>query len=262
MGITCPVRGLETGCNIVIMNSTAQSISHGASDGVTKLFILHGWTYEPGTTWAPLLAILKEHGVDAEFLGIPGLSDGSDPVWDIGDYVEWLREKTAGYEKIILWGHSNGGRISMAFAVKYPEKVTRLILEDSAGIPPSRLRKVKRFIFRAVAKIGGMATQSDTLRTLLYKLIRENDYRRATPNMRKTMANLVAFDARTILERIAAPTLIIWGADDLTTPLAAGRAIHQGIRGSRMVIIDSARHSPHITHPERVARLALEFMSS
>ena len=244
------------------MNRGTQSTSYGTSDGVTKLFILHGWTYEPGTTWAPLLTILKERGLDHEFLAIPGLSDGTDPVWNIDDYVAWLKEKTAGYEKIILWGHSNGGRISMAFAVQHPEKITRLILEDSAGIPPSGLRKVKRSIFRAVAKIGGVITQSDTLRTLLYKLIRENDYRRATPNMRETMANLVAFDVRTILSKIVAPTLIIWGADDRTTPLSAGETLHRGIRGSRMTIIDDARHSPHITHPERMAQLALDFISS
>ncbi len=228
-----------------------------------KLFILHGWTYEPDATWASLVSILKARGVvDIEFLKIPGLSDGTDPVWTLDEYVEWLKETIGNQEKVMLYGHSNGGRISMAFSAEYPERVARLILEDSAGIPPTGFRKIKRTVFRAVAKVGGAITRSDTIRAFLYKLIRETDYRRATPNMKKTMTNLVAFDARTILDRITAPTLVIWGTDDRTTPRKAGETIHRGIVDSKMVVIDGARHSPHITHPEEVARLVLDFISA
>jgi pimeloyl-ACP methyl ester carboxylesterase len=34
----------------------------------------------------------------------------------------------------VLLGHSNGGRIALAFAEKYPDKVKQLVLIDSAGI--------------------------------------------------------------------------------------------------------------------------------
>jgi len=225
-----------------------------------KIVILHGWTYEPENTWGVLLSILKRRGMDFEALRVPGLSDGTDPVWTLDDYVEWLRGKV-GAERVILWGHSNGGRISLAFAARYPGKVARLILEDSAGIPPSGFRKLKRDVFRVVAKLGSTITGSQRVRELLYKIIRENDYRRATPNMKKTMANLVAFDARAILAKIVAPTLIIWGEYDRTTPRSAAHVIHSGIRGSSVVIIRGARHSPHITHPQEVAQMISDFIS-
>jgi pimeloyl-ACP methyl ester carboxylesterase len=93
------------------------------------------------------------------------------------------------------------------------------------------------------------------MRNLVYRIIRENDYRNATPEMRKTMSNLVAVDLRKILDKIQTPTLIIWGAHDETTPLADGELMHAGIRNSRMVVIPDARHSPHITHIQQMADL-------
>jgi pimeloyl-ACP methyl ester carboxylesterase len=222
-----------------------------------KIFILHGWTYQTAT-WQPLVDILKARGFDVEFLTIPGLTDGTNPVWTLDDYVEWFRQKTAAYEKVILIGHSNGGRISLAFSAKYPEKVERLILEDSAGIPARGLRALKRDVFKTIAKIGHKVVGSEEMRDMLYKLARESDYRRATPEMRTTMANLLSVDLSQILHHVQAPTLIIWGARDRTTPLKNGELIHSGIRGSRMVVIPDARHSPHITHTEKVADLITE----
>lgn len=227
-----------------------------------KLFILHGWTYYAAETWKPLLEMLTARGVDYEFLPMPGLTDGTNPVWTLDDYVNWLEEKTAAYDKVVLYGHSHGGRVSLAFTAKHPEKVARLILEDSAGIPPRGLRKWKRDIFKKVANIGHLFVRSERFRSMLYKIIRESDYRKATPEMRKTMANLLSVDLTPVLPKIQCPTLIIWGAQDKTTPLSAGKVIHAGIQGSNMVVIPDARHSPHITHPGRVADLIVEELSS
>jgi pimeloyl-ACP methyl ester carboxylesterase len=219
-----------------------------------KTFILHGWTYQTAT-WDALRTELTSRSVEHEFLLIPGLTDGTNPIWTMEDYVQWLAEKTAGYDKVVLYGHSNGGRISLAYAAKYPEKVARLILEDSAGIPPRGWRKLKRDTFRKCAQLLGRFIRFEKLRGVFRKAIRASDYARATPEMRKTMSNLVAVDLGKILDRIQCPTLIIWGALDKTTPLEDGKLIHKGIRSSRLHIISDARHGPHITHTKEIADL-------
>ncbi len=221
---------------------------------MTKIFILHGWTYQV-ETWRPLLGMLATRGIEYEFLRIPGLTDGTDPVWTLDDYVKWLEEKTAGHDKVILYGHSNGGRISLAYTAKHPEKVERLILEDSAGIPARGLRSLKKNVFKAISRVGKAFTRSESVRRLLYKLIRVNDYSDATSNMKKTMANLISVDLSRVLNRIHCPTLVIWGGQDTTTPLHDGEILHEGIRGSRLIVIPDARHSPHITHPQKVVEI-------
>ncbi len=224
---------------------------------MSKILILHGWTYQTDT-WQPLIAALKERGLDPEMLLVPGLTDGTNPIWTLDDYVAWLKEKAAAHERVILIGHSNGGRISLAFAAKYPEKVERLILLDSAGIPSTGLRALKRRIFKVVAKAGRSVTEAEWLRKLIYKLARVNDYSDATPEMKRTMANLISADLGLVLDRIQAPTLIIWGANDTVTPLRDGEVMHRGIRGSRLVVIPEARHSPHVTHTQQLAGILAE----
>lgn len=218
-----------------------------------KLFILHGWTYQI-STWDALRAELKTHGIEHEFLLMPGLTDGTNPIWTLDEYVAWLKSKV-GEEKVALYGHSAGGRLSLAFALKYPTQVDRLILEDSAGIPPRGLKRLKREFFKKLSYLTSPVMGSEKIRRAAYTLIRENDYGRATPEMRKTLANLVSVDLTPSLSRITCPTLIIWGADDKTTPLKDGLLMHEKIRGSRLHVIPDARHSPHITHPKLLAEL-------
>ena len=224
---------------------------------MTKLFILHGWTYQTAT-WDAVRALLVERGIDYEFLLIPGLTDGTNPTWTLDDYTRWLEEKTTGYDKVILWGHSNGGRISLAFAAKHPEKVARLILEDSAGIPPRGLRRLKRDAFRKLSEIIGVFVRFENLRQVFRRAIRASDYANATPEMRKTMSNLAGVDLGKILNQISCPTLIVWGAGDTTTPLEDGELMHAGIKDSRLVVLPDARHSPHITHPKELVELVAQ----
>ena len=59
-----------------------------------------------------------------------------------------------------LVGHSHGGRVSIALAADEPERVGRLLLIDSAGIPPKRGWRYRRRVAvaklgRLVAKVGG-----------------------------------------------------------------------------------------------------------
>lgn len=219
-----------------------------------KIFILHGWTYST-ESWRPIADALRSRGADVGLLEIPGLTDGTNPVWTLEDYVEWLKGKIQGDQPVVLIGHSNGGRISLAFAAKYPHCVAKLILLDSAGIPAKGLRALKKNIFRVVAKVGGALVTSERFRDLLYKFARVGDYREATPEMRQTMANLLSVDLSRVLDKIQCPTLIIWGANDTTTLLSDGELIHRGIRASRMIVIPGARHSPHITHRDKITEI-------
>ena len=102
---------------------------------------------------------------------------------------------------------------------------------------------------------GGRFIRFEKLRGIFRKAIRASDYANATPEMRKTMSNLVAVDLGGILHSIKCPTLIIWGAGDTTTPLADGELMHRGIPQSRMRVISGARHGPHITHTKEIADL-------
>ncbi|MBI4096633.1 MAG: alpha/beta hydrolase [Candidatus Levybacteria bacterium] len=228
---------------------------------MSKIIILHGWTKNLDK-WKNFLANLDKKRIDYEFPKIPGLTEDLNEVWKLQDYVKWLKkiidkEK----DKVILIGHSNGGRIALSFVNLYPEKVKKLILIDSAGIRHNELpHKIKVLVFKIIAKIGKKITSSRALEDVLYKLAREGDYRKSSPIMKQTMINLTAADLKPILPQITTPTLIIWGENDKITPLSDGELMHELIKGSKLEIIQDAKHSPMFTHAKQVAEMTYEHL--
>jgi 3-oxoadipate enol-lactonase len=59
-----------------------------------------------------------------------------------------------------------------------------------------------------------------------------------------------ALDLTDRLGAIALPTLVIVGAQDVGTPVAASQAIQQRIKGSELVILDPASHLSNLEQPE------------
>lgn len=223
-----------------------------------KILILHGWTYSTDK-WTQLVDLLAVKN-SVELLKIPGLTEKLDNVWSLDDYVEWLNKKVDSQKsKVVLIGHSNGGRISLAYTAKYPQKVTNLILIDSAGIYHNELPiRLKRLVFKTIAKIGRKITKSEILKKALYKLSREADYENASPVIKKTMINLITFDIAPLLPNIKIPTLIIWGKRDKVTPIKDGQTLHRLIKNSKLKIIADARHSPMFSNPKEVVKIINE----
>lgn len=216
-----------------------------------KAIILHGWI-KTLDKWKELLVALEKKGIKSDLPKIPGLTGSLKKVWELADYVDWLKN-IIDKEKVILIGHSNGGRIALAFVNQFPEKVEKLILIDSAGIYHNELPlKIKRVVFKTIAKIGKKLTSSKTIKNLLYKLAGESDYKDLDENVKQTMINLISSDLKPILSEIKIPTLIIWGKEDKITPLSDGILMNKEIKSSKLVILN-ARHSPQFTHPEKVA---------
>lgn len=217
---------------------------------IKQIVILHGWTHTLDK-WIDFTKLLQTEGFTPDLLTIPGLTEESHEVWTLDKYVDWLHHKL--FQPVILLGHSNGGRIAIAFTAKYPELVSRLILIDSAGISHSELPlRMKRWVFGSMAKIGKRFTGSETLRKVLYLLAGEEDYQTASPSLRQTMVNMLEEDLTSSLKKIAVPTVLIWGKEDKLTPVSDGVAMSELITKSKLEIIPNARHAPFFTHPEEV----------
>lgn len=218
-----------------------------------KIYIVHGWAYTL-EKWEPILAELKQCGFEPVLLNVPGLTAPIDKPYDIDDYVSWLAGILAQESApITLLAHSNGGRICLSYTKKYPEKVRNLILIGSAGVyHRGVLISIKRAVFGALAKIAKPLKKISLIRTLVYKIAREKDYRDANETMQKTMSNMISLDVVPFLNEIQCPTLLVWGRGDEETPLCDGEVLHAKIKQSELVVIDEARHSPQFTHVQKV----------
>ena len=223
-----------------------------------ELYIIHGWTYsiEP---WTSVVSILRSKGVTVHQLRVPGLTSESSAVWDIDGYVQWLHEALEGVESPIVLGHSNGGRIALNYLKKYPESFEKLMLLNAAGINIDNQKiSLKRRAFRLGAKVLKPLKYIPLVRKVVYRLIGGSDYDQAPPNMKKTLHNMLESDKNLDLGDIQTPTTVLWGKNDMITPLAQGRKMAHDLPHATIREFDGWAHAPYITHPVELAEAILE----
>ena len=69
-------------------------------------------------------------------------------------------------------------------------------------------------------------------------------------SMRTALTLMAETDQRDLLPRIGVPTLLIWGEDDVRSPLRVARQFEQAIPDSRLVVIPGAGHVSNLERPE------------
>ena len=169
--------------------------------------------------------------------------------------------------KIILIGHSFGGRIAIKYAVKYPERIDKLILTGAAGIK-HKLTAKQKMLFIA-AKTGKMIFSLPIINKFqkpVYNIFskiaqkRKKDYYNASPRMKEIMKNILAEDLTEYLNKIKTPTLLVWGREDKTTPLADGEVMKSKVKDSKLKVMDGANHSLPYQKAEEFGEIVLEFI--
>jgi pimeloyl-ACP methyl ester carboxylesterase len=69
-------------------------------------------------------------------------------------------------------------------------------------------------------------------------------------------------DRRADLERIACPTLLVWGREDRLSAVQTGIQMSGLIRGARLMILDECGHLPTLEQPEATVTLVRDWLGS
>jgi pimeloyl-ACP methyl ester carboxylesterase len=174
------------------------------------------------------------------------------------DFIEVLAD-ALNLDRFAIAGHSMGGAVAWTFAATRPERVSHLILVDSAGFPGEGRPLVTRLTRLPVIGDLGIWFKPEFLvrRTLLDAY---GDPAQATPERVRRYAELQRFPGNrhatlmrartqdpldtTVLTRLDVPTLILWGARDRWTPPAQAFRFQQNIHGARLAIFEKLGHMP------------------
>lgn len=195
---------------------------------------------------------------------------------DVLDSIDAVRRAT-GAEKVALLGHSWGGYLALAYALRHPERVERIVLANS--IAP----KVSATAFLFGALFPDIAVQRRGLRAENQADI--DKYSRLTlamsfysPETRdrilSTLEGPVAYNRRLEilwseaesrdltekLSEISVPVLILTGRFDANVAPRTAWSTHELIAGSQYVVFEKSGHFPMIEEPDRFARVADAFM--
>jgi pimeloyl-ACP methyl ester carboxylesterase len=167
----------------------------------------------------------------------------------------------AKYQTELSTGHSFGGRISikgLAHGILFAEK---LVLIGSAGV--ANRPTVHNNTFTAMAKIGKVLLKPFpkswylSLRDELYK-VTGGDYVSAGA-LSETFINVINEDLSNDATIVATPTILIWGEDDIVTPLYEGKKLKNLIPNSEIHTLLGAGHFVHKQKADQVADLIKKF---
>ena len=226
----------------------------------TPLLLLHGWGSSLETFHGLGGDLARLFRVTAFDFPGHGESDLPPGTWRVDDFVELTLGLMAelGIEQAAVLGHSFGGRVAIKLAAARPEKVTRLVLVDAAGVPPPRTwrRAMRRGASRFANGIGRhLGGPGRAVRRAIVRRIASPDYLNAGP-LRATFVAIVNEDLRPALSAIKCPTLLVWGENDEDTPLADARIMEKLIPNSSLLVLKNAGHFSYLDQYGRL-RLAL-----
>lgn len=222
--------------------------------------------------WTPCLAPLAEQfrviRIDTRGHGDspPSPAGEATTIADLAEDVLAVLDGL-GLGRVGLAGLSLGGMVGMWLSVHRPERVARLaLLCTSAHLAPEsfwreRAAAVRRGGLGAISDAvvarwltPGLAERDPALRASLQTMVESVD----PESYAQCCEAIAAMNQLADLGRVAAPTLVIGGADDPATPPTHQQAIADRIEGSRLHIVQDAAHVATVEQPARIAALMLE----
>jgi len=172
-------------------------------------------------------------------------------------------------ENFALAGVSMGGMVALEIMRMAPKRrVTRLALVDTRARPDTLAQKVYRCCVNLLVSILDYQMLSAfSVKSLVHTsatpevrdaLVKMSVRVGAKAYIRQNRAVIAREDLRSVLRRIAVPTVVVVGAEDRMTPLELSQEIHQLIPGSALEIIKDCGHLPPIEKPEIMANILLD----
>ena len=164
-------------------------------------------------------------------------------------------------------GASFGGWIAAEWAIRYSKTLRALILIDALGL------RVPEAPAPDILSLDPAASRqvifADPSSALALEVIPETPKPEEVVSVLLARQTLARFawqfpdNPRLLryLYRIKAPTLILWGGRDGFVSVAHGKAYHEGIAGSQLVILPNSGHLPHVESTETCAQMILKFLN-
>ena len=229
--------------NIIIQGLNIRYYQSEKLSAVEPLIFLHGW----GSEAAIFGKVLEKCG---NFLAmdLPGFGGSEIPqtAWSLSDYAYFISDffKKVNIKNPIIAGHSFGGSIGIKYSSEY-NNVRKLILIGSAGI---RKKTVKKNILYTFSKIFGIIWYlpfirliKESARKFFYKTINSEDYINAGA-LAETYKKIINEDLSEDLEKIDIPAILIWGENDIDTPIENAKLMSKLLRNSHLYVISNAGH--------------------
>jgi len=191
--------------------------------------------------------------------------------WDSAEDLAGLLDHL-GVDRAVVGGMSQGGFVSLRFALRYPDRTAGLVLIDTQAGTEDPDKALQYDLMHEVWVGSG---PNDQLLAMVSAIIIGNQ----RPESAEWIAKWKAMDPASLtpiyralmgrdditdrLGEITAPALVIHGTDDVAIDMSLAERLCAGLSGCAGVVrIEGAGHSSNVTHPEPVNRAIEAFLAS
>ena len=190
----------------------------------------------------------------------------SDFAADVAAFMDALNINRA-----VIAGHSMGSHNAQRFALDYPERLIGLVLmgtffsfRNNAAVAELRdaVSKLTDPIDPSFALEFQMSTLAGPVPQMFLETVVEESLKVPARVWRAVLKDCTENDHSEQLNRIEAPTLIVWGEQDSFCPRSDQEALQTAIAGSELMIYPGAGHGLHWDEPERFAADIAAFTES
>jgi len=173
-----------------------------------------------------------------------------------------------------LVGNSFGGALALALAIRHPERVRRLVLMGSVGVP-FQLTPGLDAVWGYAPSLAAMRSLLDIFaydRRLVTDELAQLRYEASIrPGFQESFAAMFPAPRQRWIDALASseadiraiehPTLILHGRDDKVIPFGNALTLHQWIKDSQLHGFGRCGHWVQIEHAARFVRLLSDFFA-
>ncbi len=155
----------------------------------------------------------------------------------------------------VLFGNSLGGHVALNLALNYPERVAALILTGSAGLIERNYSMIavnpdREYIEQRIGEV--FYDQSFSTDERVQEALDILQYNRNKLRLIKLTRSSRRLNMFEHLPEVKPPVLLVWGRQDMVTPLDIGKIFESRIPRAKLFVIDKCGHAPNIEKPDEL----------
>lgn len=182
---------------------------------------------------------------------------------------------TLGLESAHIVGNSMGGQVGIKVAIDAPQRVSKLVVIGSAPVSQSLFCPMPLEGIKLIAGYyKGDGPSREKMRTLIQTLLYDSSFlsddileeryqASIDPDVVRIMSSQPPSkeDLTGQLQKVACPSLVVWGIDDRFGALDIGLLMARTFQNAQMHIFPRCGHWAQVEHADEFNRLVLDFLS-
>src|ERR1700693_3267046 len=256
--------------SVVIDGYHAFYIEGGARSGA-PIVLIHGLGSEAQQDWvvlAPYLVHAGYHVYAMDLLGYGRSAKPSELTYSISDEAKFVESflDAKHLTSVALGGVSMGGWIAATVALDRPQLVTRLMLFDSAGMKFQLSFDQAIFTPQTSQQVDQLMAVVTPNAPRFPQFVKADFIRRTKRDgwvVQRALASMTSGtdDLDQKFSALKMPLLIVWGKDDVMTPLSLGEFMHRTAPQSVLAVYDGCGHIAVVTCMNEIVPTVLSFLS-